>query len=636
MSLENDESFGEAVAAAAEPSAPSETSEQESPISETEFPVTASETSPAASETPGTGPASDESAEAGATDVAESLSEAAPDFLESLEAAPPLVQGEIVQGLVLKITDDDVFVDLGLKSEAAIPRVEFLNQDGELKVQAGDTVPIWVDRFDEQSGALSVSYRKAVAEKTWEEIERSFHEESPLRGRVVARVKGGLDVEIGVHAFLPGSLADVRPHPDLDALVGQEIECRVIKLNRKRTNVVVSRRHVLEMELQQRKQVLMEGLAEGAELTGHIKNLTDYGAFVDLGGMDGLLHVTDMAWGRLSHPSEMVQAGQEVRVKVLKFDPEKERISLGMKQLSPDPWETVTGSFHPGDRVTGRVVSLTDYGAFIELEPGVEGLIHVSELSWGKRMRHPSKILKVNDRVDVAVLDVNMEQRRISLSLRETLPDPWAGVAERFGEGTIVHGRVRHFTDFGAFIEIEEGVDGLIHVSNMSWTKNIKHPSEMLQKGQDIEAVVLNVDPEKRRIALGLKQMQPDVWENFFGKTKVGDKVRGKVTRKTSFGVFVEIEEGIEGLCHASEFGDEDSRKDAAGPKVGSELEFRVIRLNQEEKRIGLSLRADDRAAAQAFSERPKEPRGMSRMAEALSSAGITAASVAAARRDAE
>ncbi len=631
MSSEKEQGFMEEVVVSQEPST------EPAGMRDSESAVPAANVETATAEEQSTNPAGPQGdAEAAATEPSEDAPAETdsitlpPDILQSLDAATPLVQGEIVQGLVLKITDEDVFVDLGLKSEAAVPRAEFLDENGELKIQTGESVPIWVERFDEQSGAVSVSYRKAIAEKAWEEIERSFHEETPLNGRVVERIKGGLAVDVvGQHAFLPGSLADIRPHPDLDALVGREIECRVIKLNRKKSNVVVSRRHVLEIEAQQRKAALIEKLTEGAEFDGRVKNLTDYGAFVDLGGMDGLLHVTDMAWGRLNNPADLLQAGQEIRVKVLKFDPEKERISLGLKQLSPDPWESAAATFHAGDRVSGSVVSLTDYGAFVELAPGIEGLIHISEMSWGKRLRHPSKILKVNDRVDVAVLEVNTAQRRISLSLRETLPDPWAGLEGRFGAGTVVRGRVRHFTDFGAFVEVEEGVDGLIHISNMSWTKNIKHPSELLQKGQEIEAVVLSVDSEKRRIALGLKQLQPDAWEDFFGKTHVGDMLNGKVTRKTSFGVFVELEEGIEGLCHASEFNDGNSRKEPVAPKVGSEMEFRVIRLNPEEKKIGLSLRPEGQAPVSHAGERPKETRGMSRMAEALSSAGITTATVA-------
>lgn len=550
-----------------------------------------------------------------------------PNLMESLNATPPLSEGEIVRGQVLNVTDTDVFVDLGLKSEAAVPRIEFQTLDGEIKVQPGDTVDVWVERFDEESGTIAVSYRKALQEKVWEEIERSFHEETPILGHVLERIKGGLVVNLGMKAFLPASQADVRSHPNMDDLVGQEIACRVIKLDRKRGNVVVSRRVILEQELQQRKVALIENLTEGVVLTGKVKNITDYGAFVDVGGVDGLLHVTDLSWRRVNHPSEVLQVGQEIQVKVLKFDREKGRISLSAKQLLPDPWDDIASRYTPGSRARGHVVSLTDFGAFVELEPGVEGLIHISEMTWSKRTQHPSKILHQDDCVEVAILEVNREERRISLSLRQTLPDPWSAFAERVAVGSVVRGRVRHFTDFGAFVEIEEGVDGLIHISNLSWTKNFNHPSEILHKGQEVEAVVLELDTERRRIALGLKQLQPDAWESFFKRVAVGDWIQGKVTRRTSFGVFVEIEEGIEGLCHASEF-DHRGKNEEAVPKVGSEMKFRVVRLNPEEKKIGLSLRAADVPTPQESPVKPKESRPVSRMAEALSSAGITSATV--------
>lgn len=549
-------------------------------------------------------------------------------MMESMEAAPTLTVGEIVSGHVLSVTGEEVVVDLGLKCEAVVPRIEFISEDGEFNIQPGQTVRVMVEKFDELTGTAVVSRRRAVQEELWEEIERAFYEEKPIRGRVVQRVKGGLEVNIGVHAFMPASQADLKPHPSLDEWIGQEIECKVIKLNRKRDNVVVSRRKALEEESNQRKAALLEHIVEGAVLRGRVKNLTDYGAFVDLGGIDGLLHMTDLSWTRVAHPSEVVQAGQEVEVKVLKFDREKERVSLGIKQLAPDPWETVTSHFHAGDHITGKVVSVTDYGAFVELQPGVEGLIHISEMSWTRRLRHPSKILKPGEMAEVAILDVNPTQRRISLSLRQALPDPWEGLSDRMGAGTVVKGRVRHFTDFGAFIEVEQGVDGLIHVSNLSWTRNVKHPSEMLRKGQEIEAVVLNVDMEHRRLSLGLKQLQPDAWESFFSKTNVGDMVHAKVTRRTSFGVFAEIEEGIEGLCHISEIDSSVPGSDVGMPKVGDELEFRVIRLNPEEKKISLSMRAENRKTTR---EREKAPEhvGLSRMAEAFSSAGITTPAMA-------
>jgi small subunit ribosomal protein S1 len=539
-------------------------------------------------------------------------------------SSPLLAPGEIIQGKVFKVTDSEVLVDIGLKSEAAVPRSEFLREDGQLTVSPGDSVDLWIEQYDEVAGTVSVSHQKAFRRRTWDNIERAFRDQTPLRGRVVDRIKGGLTVDVGVLAFLPGSHADTRPHSDLDALKGQEISCKVIKINRKRNNVVVSRKLAIEEEQSLRKTQLLEKLVEGAELVGRVKNLTDYGVFVDLGGMDGLLHVTDLSWGRVGHPSEVVQVGQEIKVKVLKHDPEKGRVSLGLKQLTPDPWEKVPTTYYAGDRLTGRVVSLTDYGAFVELEPGVEGLIHISEMTWSKRLRHPSKILKLNDVVEVAVLDVSLPKRRISLSLRATLPDPWTTVSERFAVGSVVEGRVRNLTDFGAFVEVDEGVDGLIHLSNMSWSKNLTHPSEALRKGQKVQAVVLALDPANRRLSLGLKQLVDDPWQNFLTQIQVGDVIRGRVSRVASFGAFVELQEGVEGLCHVSEFDEEHSGRDSAKLEVGSEWEFRVIRLNPAEKRIGLSMKDTAPLPAPTEAGKVKEPTRTSTMAEALSSAGIT------------
>jgi len=431
-------------------------------------------------------------------------------------------------------------------------------------------------------------------------------------------------VDVGVPAFLPASHADVRAHGNVDELKGQEITCKIIKINRKRNNVVVSRKLALEEELKHRKSELAERLVEGAEVAGKVKNLADYGVFVDLGGIDGLLHITDLAWGRVGHPSDVVQVGQEIRVKVLKHDIEKGRVSLGLKQLTPDPWEMVPRTYHAGDRVTGRVVSLTDYGAFVELEPGVEGLVHISEMSWSKRLRHPSKILTMGDRVDVGVLEVDMVKRRISLSLKASLPDPWTAVSEKYAVGAVVQGRVRNLTDFGAFVEIEDGVDGLIHLTNISWNRNIKHPSEVLKKGQKLDAVVLALDPGNRRLALGLKQLEVDPWQNFFAKIHVGDRVHGKVSRQVSFGVFVELQEGIEGLCHVSEI---ENRQGGGNAKleVGSEHEFRIIRLNPGDRKIALSMKeAAPPPPPEPVAPKAKEPERLSTMAEALSSAGIT------------
>ena len=536
----------------------------------------------------------------------------------------PLVPGEVVQGEVVKVADGEVVISLRLKTEATAPIAEFLNSEGQVSVAPGDKVDIWIEQYDDVTGRVEISHQKAVQRKIWEDIERAFQEQTTIKGRVIDRIKGGLTVDVGVPAFLPASHADVRAHRNVDELKGEEITCKIIKINRKRNNVVISRKLALEEDLNRRRSELAERLVEGAEVVGTVKNLAGYGVFVDLGGLDGLLHITDLAWGRVANPAEVVQVGQEIRVKVLKHDIEKGRVSLGLKQLTPDPWEMVPHTYHAGDRVTGRVVSLADYGAFVELEPGVEGLIHISEMSWSKRLRHPSKILKVDDRVDVGVLEVDMAKRRISLSLKASLPDPWTTIGEKYAVGAIVQGRVRNLTDFGAFVEIEDGVDGLIHLSNMSWNRNIKHPSEILKKGQKIDAVVLALDPVNRRLALGLKQLEEDPWQSFFNKIHVGDVVHGKVSRQVAFGVFVELQEGIEGLCHVSEM--ENERSGSAKLELGSEHEFRIIRLNPGDRKIALSMKepAPPPPPPEPVVPKAKEPERMSTMAEALSSAGIT------------
>jgi small subunit ribosomal protein S1 len=526
-------------------------------------------------------------------------------LMESIEAVSTVAQGEIVAARVVKLTDTEVIVDVGLKCEGAVPRDEFLRADGQLSVSPGDTVDVWIERYSEEEGTVSISYQKAFRRKVWEDIEQAFQQQTTVQGRVLERIKGGLTVDIGIRAFLPGSHADPRPHFSLDSLVGQEIPCKIIKLNRKRSNAVVSRRLALEEEQQQRKARLLDQLQEGAVLEGRVKNLTDYGVFVDLGGMDGLLHITDLSWGRVGHPSEVIQPGQEIKVKVLKYDLDRGRISLGLKQLSPDPWEHVPTTYQVGSHVKGRVVGVVDYGAFVELEPGVEGLVHISEMSWSRRLKHPSKLVKVGDWVEASVLEVNAAQRRISLSLKHTLPDPWASLDDRYSAGTVVEGRVRNLTDFGAFVEIEEGVDGLIHLSNLSWGKDIKHPSAVLRKGQRVEAVVLSLDSAKRRLSLGLKQLQPDSWEEFCTRTQVGDVVRGRISRLASFGAFVEIEEGVEGLCHMSEVEEDPS---SSGPKrleVGRELNFRILRLNPAEKKIGLTMKGVNQAVTPSGPEAP-------------------------------
>jgi small subunit ribosomal protein S1 len=553
------------------------------------------------------------------------------NLLEGMEtlSGDPLAPGQVVQGKILKVADGEVVVDIGLKTEATAPFSEFLNSEGQLSVAPGDTVDIWIENYDAETGRVQISHQKAARRRVWENIEKAFQDQTNIVGKVLDRIKGGLTVDVGVPAFLPASHADVRAHRNIDELKGQEITCKIIKINRKRNNVVVSRKLALEEDLNRLKSELAGRLVEGAEVVGKVKNLADYGVFVDLGGMDGLLHITDLAWGRVGHPSEVVQVGQEVRVKVLKHDIEKGRVSLGLKQLKPDPWEMVPRTYHAGDHVSGRVVSLTDYGAFVELEPGVEGLVHVSEMSWSKRLRHPSKILTIGASIDVGVLEVDMAKRRISLSLKASLPDPWTTINEKYAVGAVVQGRVRNMTDFGAFVEIEDGVDGLIHISNMSWNRNIKHPSEILKKGQKVDAAVLALDPANRRLALGLKQLEQDPWEAYFAKLHVGDMVHGKVSRQVSFGVFVELGEGIEGLCHVSEIDNAQGGPGDAKLELGSEHEFRVLRLNGGDRKIALSMKEAappplPPPPPEPVAPKAKEPERLSTMAEALSSAGIT------------
>ena len=422
---------------------------------------------------------------------------------------------------------------------------------------------------------------------------------------VVSRVKGGLTVDIGIKAFLPGSQVEVRPVRNLDAYVGTEIEVRVIKLNKKRGNVVISRKEILEEEQNEKKAVTLATLEEGSVFTGVVKNLTDYGAFVDMGGLDGLLHITDMSWGRLTHPRDLVNVGDEIQVKVLKFDKEKQRVSLGFKQLSPDPWLDAIERYPVGAQVRGRVLSVTDYGSFVELEQGIEGLVHVSEMTWSKRMKHPSKMVKPGDEVDTIILSVNPNDRRISLGMKQLQDNPWEQLEEKYAVGSIIEGRVRNLTDFGAFIEIEDGIDGLVHVSNLSWTKRIKHPSEVLKKGEKVKAIVLGVEPENRRLSLGVKQLQPDVWDTFFAQHRVGDVIKGKTLRTAQFGAFVEIAEGVEGLCHVSEAVDDTGKQITL--EVGDEHEFKIVKMNQEEKKVGLSIKAIGEEATRAEVESYKE-----------------------------
>jgi small subunit ribosomal protein S1 len=513
-------------------------------------------------------------------------------------------------GHVVAVNDHGVVVDFGAKSEGLVPAQEFADAEQEIRFGPGQTID--VERTDQhKDGYIILSHQRARRRRAWENIEKSYRGKTNIDARVVDRIKGGLVVDIGVRAFLPASQVDLRPVHDLDSWKGREFAVRVLKMNRKRGNVVASRRAILEEEQQTQRQKLMDSLVEGMTLTGKVKNITDYGVFVDLGGIDGLLHITDLSWGRLKHPSEAVQPGDEIEVQVLKFDREKNRVSLGRKQLIPDPWAGVLERFPTGGRVEGKVVGITDYGAFIELAPGVEGLVHISEMTWSKRLKHPSKIVTVGDMVEAVVLGVNTEQRRISLGMKQTTPDPWETLAAKYPVGTVVSGRVRNLTEFGAFVEIEEGFDGLVHVSDLSWTTKVKNPSEVLKKGETVEARVLKVDAPNRRVSLGIKQVN-DIWANWFKEHKVNSVVRGKVTRITTFGAFVELAAGIEGLCHISEI--EDRKRDKGkgfgeapggrsgkpGPSgkpaislvSGNEYDFKIVKVNVEEHKIGLSYRA--------------------------------------------
>jgi small subunit ribosomal protein S1 len=511
----------------------------------------------------------------------------------------------VVAGTVIKLTDKHVVVDVGMKSEGLIPIEQVLDHTGQPKLKAGDTVEVVIEREEAEGGYL-LSYDKAQRHRVWDVIEKAANEKTPVTGIVLGRVKGGLTVDIGIKAFLPGSQLEIRPVRNLDAYIGQPIEIRVIKLNKKRGNVVVSRKEILEEEQNAKRSTTLEHLEEGSVLTGTVKNLTDYGAFVDLGGIDGLLHITDMSWGRLTHPRDLVNVGDEIQVKVLKFDKDKQRVSLGFKQLTPDPWLDAVERYPIGARVRGRVLSVTDYGAFVELEQGIEGLVHVSEMTWSKRMKHPSKLVKPGDEVETVVLSVNPSDRRISLGMKQLQENPWEHLSARYPTGANVEGRVRNLTDFGAFIEIEDGIDGLVHVSNLSWTKRVKHPSEVLKKGEKVKAVVLGVEPENRRLSLGIKQLQPDVWDTFFAQHRVGDVVHGKVLRTAQFGAFVEIAEGVEGLCHVSEA--TDNHGAPAKLEQGQEHDFKIIKMNQDEKKVGLSLRAVGEEASRADVEAYKAP----------------------------
>ncbi len=519
--------------------------------------------------------------------------------------------GDVLTGTVLLITRDNVIIDINYKCEGQVPLAEFLDHDGNVAIKEGDEVDVFFEGTETENGTVMLSHAKAEKFKVWRELEQAFQNESAVEGVILGKVKGGLQVDIGVPAFLPGSHVDLRPARNLDRYVGQRGRFQILKFNRARGNVVVSRRSVIERERTSLKEETLKVLEEGVILEGTVKNITDYGAFVDLGGIDGLLHITDMAWGRLQHPSEVLKVGEKVKVVVLKYDQGRERVSLGMKQIMPDPWTKATESYPVGARLHGKVVSVTDYGAFVELEKGVEGLIHVSEMSWSKRAVHPSKVVNVGDAVEVQVLGVDEGNRRISLGLKQTEPNPWEALAEIHPINSTIKGKVKSITDFGVFVEIEPGIDGLVHISDLSWTKKVRHPSEIYKKGDEVEAVVLGIEVEHERVSLGVKQLTPDPWDTVAQRYPLNSRVNGKVSSVADFGVFVELEEGIEGLIHISQLSNERVDKPSSLFKVGDELEALVVQVDSKERRIGLSIKGlrahEEREEMQAYLKREHE-----------------------------
>jgi small subunit ribosomal protein S1 len=518
------------------------------------------------------------------------------DSMESVmnlyeESFKRFAEGEVVTGRIISIDKDHVLVDIGYKSEGQIRIQEFKNEEGEVTAKLNDSVEVMVEWWDDEEERVVLSKEKAANIKIWDAIKTSYDEDGTVEGVISTRVKGGFSVDIGVLAFLPGSQADLRPIRNLDELVGQTYEFKILKYNRKRSNIVLSRRAILEKERESKRSATLESIHEDQVVEGIVKNITDYGVFIDLGGVDGLLHITDISWGRVKHPSELFAVGDTINVKVLSFDLEKERVSLGMKQLSVDPWSIASEKYPVGSRVSGVVISLTDYGAFIELEEGIEGLIHVSEMSWTRKVRHPSKVVSVAEEVEAVVLDIKPENRRISLGMKQVVPNPWDVISEKYPVGTTIEGKIKNITDFGLFIGIDEGIDGLVHISDISWIKRIKHPSELYKKGDVIQAIVLDIEKESERFSLGIKQLQDDPWTSVAERYEVGKEITGTITNLTDFGIFVELEEGIEGLVHVSEISKEKTKTPVGQYNIGEVITARVMNINSDERRIGLSIK---------------------------------------------
>ncbi|MCK5416918.1 MAG: 30S ribosomal protein S1 [Desulfobacterales bacterium] len=526
----------------------------------------------------------------------EDIPKDAGDSMESVmdmyeESFKRFAEGEVVTGRIISIDKDQVLIDIGYKSEGQVRMQEFLDENGNITAKVGDAIEVMVEWWDDEEERVLLSKDKAANIKIWESIKTSYDEEGTVKGTITNRVKGGFSVNIGVPAFLPGSQADLRPIRNLDEMVGKEFDFKILKYNRKRSNIVLSRRAILEKELDEKRTATLADIEEGKVVEGAVKNITEYGVFVDLGGVDGLLHITDISWGRVKHPSELFSIGDDITVKILNLDLENERVSLGMKQLAEDPWTTAAEKYAVGSRVTGKVVSLTDYGAFIELEEGIEGLIHVSEMSWTRKIRHPSKVVSVGDEVEAVVLDIKPESRRISLGMKQVVPNPWDVISGKYPIGTTIEGKIKNITDFGLFIGIDEGIDGLVHISDISWTKRIKHPSELYKKGDVVQAIVLDIEKNNERFSLGIKQLQNDPWQSVSERYEVGKEITGTITNLTDFGVFVELEEGIEGLVHISEISKDKIKSPTEKFKVGDVITSRVMNINTEERRIGLSIK---------------------------------------------
>ena len=532
-------------------------------------------------------PAKDETASS--ENEQESSMETMMDMYE--ESFKRFAEGEVVTGKIISVDKDHVLVDIGYKSEGQIDIREFMDEKGTVKAQIDDPVEVMVEWWDDENEVVMLSKEKATKVKVWEDIKKAYDSNEIVQGVITNRVKGGFSVDIGVQAFLPGSQADLRPIRNLDDMVGNTFDFKILKYNRKRSNIVLSRRVLLEEEREAKRSATLASIEEGKVVEGVVKNITEYGVFVDLGGVDGLLHITDISWGRVKHPSELFAIGDTINVKVLNLDLEKERVSLGMKQLAEDPWLTASEKYPVGSKVDGRIVSLTDYGSFVELEEGIEGLIHVSEMSWTRKVRHPSKIVSVGEIVEAVVLDIKPENRRISLGMKQVVPNPWDVISEKYPVGTTIEGKVKNITDFGLFIGIDEGIDGLVHISDISWTKRIKHPTELYQKGDVIQAIVLEIDKNNERFSLGIKQLQTDPWETVAERYEVGKEITGTVTNVTDFGIFIELEEGIEGLVHVSEISKEKIKTPVGMFNISDVITARVMNINSEERRIGLSIK---------------------------------------------